>query len=230
MKCLKMIALSAISSLFATSANGAILFSDNFSGYGLGTGQTALGLGWTVPSNSVDVYQQSTLELPASPGGFRAGFISAPSTAANGKFIDLAGTDNDSDSRGTLRTTAVVNGTSKILSFDLAGNNRFNNGTGDTVEVRVGGTLVGTYTPVWDSIFTNISVNILDSVNGALEFKMTGQAPTAIASGNFGAKIGPMLDNVVVNGEPNVIPEPSSALIALGLVSLLAVRNRKFFK
>jgi hypothetical protein len=175
------------------------VFSDNFDSY------PADQLNWVPPASSGwTVGSNGTVDIHGAGGIYD--FI-----PGNGSYVDLDGT---SMSSGLLsHEVDLIGGTTYVLSFDLAGNQR---GSSETVNVSFGSTAAA-YSFSSADPFSRFTLNFTPSSDGSYSFSYQNAG-----GDNFGA----LLDNVSVSAVPE--PETYAMLLAgLGFVGFMARRKRR---
>ena len=216
------ILVSAIALGVAGSAQGAVLFSQNFDSLSpaLSLGGSALP-GFTIAGN-VDLVSTGTFGITCA-----------------GNCVDLDGTTGP----GALTTRSIyfVKGKPVTVSFDVGGNQR-DAGPDDFVASvsfmpANGGSAAFISGPAsFDPGYLNMlnGVSYVESIGGSRPFLTYSYTFTAAVSGTFqmtfgttsGDNIGPLLDNVLVTGS---VPEPASwamLISGFGLVGATLRRRR----
>lgn len=170
------------------------------------TGSTAI-TGWTVVGPQVSVvsgtFTQNGYNFPAESGS---------------QWLDLTGNGANSDSNGVMQTVSTTPGTSYTLSYFVGNvvNPGGDFGTTSTVDVYVNGALVqtavnsgGGNTLTWEQFQTTFVANSSSTVIAFLN----GDPASDDSNG---------LDNVVLAGTMNSVPEPSSVPF-LAVIAFVAV-------
>lgn len=134
---------------------------------------------------------------------------------ANGLYVDMDGTTGQA---GTLQSKTTFNfqaGDTVNLSFQLAGNQRYD--MSDTVTVSLGDLFSETFSLPGDQAFTNFtrSFTVANATNTTLDFKGIGRD-----------NVGLLLDNVTLTKS---VPEPGliMGLLAFGAFGTTSLRKRK---
>ncbi|MEH2378664.1 MAG: PEP-CTERM sorting domain-containing protein [Nostoc sp.] len=133
----------------------------------------------------------------------------------NGLYLDL---DGSTSQAGTLQSQKTFNfqaGDTVNLSFELAGNRRYD--MSDSVTVSLGNLFSETFSLPGDQTFTNFtrSFTVANATNATLDFKGIGTD-----------NVGLLLDNVTLTKS---VPEPASimGLLAFGAFGATSLRKRK---
>jgi hypothetical protein len=185
-----------------TVAQAAVVFSDNFNGYGVAIPWTTPTGGWSYQgTGNVDLVANNTYGISISN--------------ADGLFVDLNGTPGSPALQHSVG--GLTAGQTYDLSFDLAGNHRDMN-FNDSVTVKFGAS---------SNTFSVADANA-DFSHFSLSFIATGSSADIsfidnLTNGN--RNIGTLLDNVSVTA----VPEPEvygMMLMGLGLMGFVA-RKRK---
>jgi hypothetical protein len=182
-----------------------ILFFDNFDAYNGGSGA----LNYNFPNTDKWKVTNGTVDLIGN------GFYDLLS--GNGLYIDLDGSSNDAGNM-TSRAINLTNG-DYMLSFDLAGNNRFDQYDQVTVKVQIGQSSK-IYSLAYNEPFQRfyqpftinedadmIPINILFSAYG-------------------GDNVGMLLDNVKLEDAP-AVPIPGAIwLLGSGILGIIGYRKK----
>lgn len=190
----------------ATSAQAAVVFSDNFDSYAQQlsvTNAVLASTGWTNGnSGTVDI-----IAYP-NPWGLPA--------SSSGQYVDLGGSN---DILGRLQTIQSFAAGNYVLSFSLAGTQRIPD---NTTTVKLGNWSQNIFLPANGS-FQTYTFGV-STTGGVLSFEDTAQSPNTGYNGL--GNVGNLLDNVVLSTA--AVPEPSTwALMIAGFAVVgLGLRRR----
>jgi hypothetical protein len=201
----------------------AVLFTDNFSTAGCGTGITTSAslsgdTSWTVVPSTNDGGTVN-YDVAANPTAGICNNMSGLS-AYSGHYVDLHGTttNNVGTDGNELRSTTTFGAGTYVVSF-LWGNNGACGGpsgtncpTNNYIEVYIGTTFLA-------EILTGSTVtkDINNSFSGTFTVAGAGGALRIFSSGNTGSDSGPMIGGPVTVdvGATGGVPEPASGLLLL---------------
>ena len=191
----------------STTANAAIIFSDDFEADTLGLNASLIN--WTVTAGSIDVIASGTFSIDC------AGNV--------GKCVDLDGTV-EPKAAGTIETNSIPLPVGDYrLTFDLSGNQRPElTQDSDSVTVSLGS--------VFDELFQKAPGDPFENI--VRDFSV-GAATSAnlVFAHEGGDNIGLVLDNVtleLLRAGPAGVPEPGTlAIFGLGLAGLGLLRRRR---
>jgi hypothetical protein len=201
------IVVAMVALAVAATAHAGLLFSDNFNAENGGASTTNYSgfAKWTVSNGSVDLCQ-----------GSGTGDCVVSIAVSDGLFLDMDGTLPTPDAgKLTSNTTfSLVPGLTYTLSFDLAGNQRFDQV--DSITVAVGTAYSETFTIPYLQAFTTYTKT----------FSVTASTVASISFDHAGGdNVGILLDNVSFS----VPAPPGLALLAAALVlGVFAPGRRRF--
>jgi hypothetical protein len=204
---LKYSLLALSTALTLQTAQGVVVFSDNFDGETLGTNLTPSQ--WTLVQGRVDVIGDPNF-YDFLPG--------------NGRYIDM---DGSSNAGGWISHEILLTAGDYVLSYDYAGNQRADQ------QESIGAGVFGVNSPFFLDQFHSPGY-MDDFTTASLSFSLPVDQLMTLNFATFDSSdnIGPLLDNVKLEriDRPNGVPEGGAGVALLGLALGSLVGARRFVR